>query len=307
MGHEDKPRLDPLGACGTAGTPRTRISQRQKRPTGRQDTRTSEAHGGTAPRAGTAGLLLLVLLGLAAGSYPAWAAAARRDTAPGIAVPFPFLHWKALLLAGDDSIGAFDRAIAALTTLFQQHHITVVQQFSTNPTRVSATVRLATVAAFRAAIPVLQAQPGEGCLVYATSHGTRHGLTLARDPPVATGSVPAQLAQVVQAACGEAPTILILSGCYTGTFLRDPLRRPHRIILTAAAADRPSFGCRPGAQYTYYDGCFLRTFAMAPTWQALHRAVARCVAVAERHLGVPPSHPQAFFGRWMTAVPIPPP
>ena len=47
---------------------------------------------------------------------------------------------------------------------------------------------------------------------------------------------------------------------------------------------------------------FCATFALAPTWQALHRAVARCVAVAERQLRVPPSAPQAFFGRGMSAV-----
>jgi hypothetical protein len=271
------------------------------------DTRTPKESVRTAPCAGTAALLLVVLLGLAADLCPTGAVAARQDRAASAPVPFPSLHWKALLLAGDDSIGAFDHAIAALAMLFQQHHIAVVQQFSANPAQLSATVHLATVAALRAAIPVLQVQPREGCLVYATSHGTRAGLALTRDPASDYRLRPSQLAQVVQAACGEAPTILILSGCYTGTFLRDPLRSPTRIILTAAAADRPSFGCRPGAQYTYYDRCFLRAFTTAPTWQALHRAVARCVATAERRLGTPPSHPQAFFGRWMVEVPIPPP
>jgi hypothetical protein len=269
---------------------------------------THEGRGSTAQRAGAAGLFLCVLLGLwsagplTAGPRAAWARTMRRD-----AVPFSPLHWKALLLAGDDSIEAFDHATAALATLFEQHRITVVQHFSTSPTRLSATVRPATVAALRAAIPRLQVQPGEGCLVYATSHGTREGLTLARDPASGYRLRPRQLHQVVQAACGEAPTILILSGCYTGTFLRDSLRGPHRIILTAAAADRPSFGCRPGAQYTYYDGCFLRAFPRARTWQALHQAVSRCVAAAERRLGAPPSRPQAFFGRWMAEVPLPQP
>jgi Peptidase C13 family len=262
---------------------------------------------GETQRTGMAGLLLLVLLGLVAGLCPLGAGATPRDGAAGAAVPFPALHWKALLLAGDDTIGAFDHAIDALATVFAQHHITVVQHFSANPTRVSATVRPATVAELHAAVPVLQVQPGEGCLVYATSHGTREGLTLARDPASAYRLRPTQLQQVVQAACGESPTILVLSGCYTGTFLRDPLRRPNRLILTAAAADRPSFGCRPEAQYTYYDGCFLRAFATVPTWQALHRAVVRCVATAERQLGAPSSHPQAFFGRWMAEVPISPP
>jgi hypothetical protein len=73
------------------------------------------------------------------------------------------------------------------------------------------------------------------------------------------------------------------------------------------AFQKAYIGCRPEAQYTYYDGCFLRAFATVPTWQALHRAVARCVATAERQLSAPPSHPQAFFGRWMAEVPIPPP
>ena len=73
------------------------------------------------------------------------------------------------------------------------------------------------------------------------------------------------------------------------------------------ALQKAYIGCRPEAQYTYYDSCFLRSFATAPTWQALHRAVARCVATAERQLGAPPSHPHAFFGLWMAEVPIPPP
>jgi len=215
------------------------------------------------------------------------------------------VQWKALLLAGDASIAVFDHAVAALATLFAQHHIRVVQQFSANPNRVSADVRLATLSELRAAVPRLQVQPGQGCLVYATSHGTRQGLTLSSDPASGYRLRPSQLQQVVHAACGEAPTILVLSGCYTGTFLRHELRGPRRLLLAAAAADRPSFGCHAEAQYTYYDSCFLRVFATVPTWQTLYRAVTRCVDAAERRLGVPSSHPQAFFGRWMRAVPIP--
>src|SRR5262245_29458536 len=97
------------------------------------------------------------------------------------------------------------------TSLFQHHHIAVVQQFSANPALLSATVRLATVADLRTAIPLLQVQPGEGCLLYATSHGTREGLTLARDAASGYRLRPTQLHQVVQAACGAAPTILVLS------------------------------------------------------------------------------------------------
>ena len=73
------------------------------------------------------------------------------------------------------------------------------------------------------------------------------------------------------------------------------------------AFQKAYIGCRPEAQYTYYDGCFLRAFATVPTWQALYRAVTRCGATAERQLGAPPSHPQAFVGPWRAEAPIPPP
>jgi hypothetical protein len=101
----------------------------------------------------------------------------------------------------------------------------MVQQCSTNPTRVSATVRLATVAELRAAIPTFQVQPDEGCLLYAASHGTRECLTLACDVASGYRLRPTQLHQVVQAACGEAPTILALSGCYTEYISRKALER----------------------------------------------------------------------------------
>jgi hypothetical protein len=73
------------------------------------------------------------------------------------------------------------------------------------------------------------------------------------------------------------------------------------------ALQKADIGCAAEAPYTYDDGCFLRALATVPTWQARHRAVARCVATAERQLGAPPSHPQAFFGRWRAEAPIPPP
>src|SRR4029453_18713842 len=58
------------------------------------------------------------------------------------------------------------------------------------------------------------------------------------------------------------------------------------------AFQKEYIGCRPGAQYTYYDGCFVPPFVTVPPWQALHRAVARCVATAERQLGAPPTAPR---------------
>ena len=179
---------------------------------GGQDTKRHEVGGCPARPAGVRvsayGLLLFLLLGLWGRSQPMASprlsrrAVTPRDITARTPLPFSGVQWKALLLAGDDSIGAFDHAIEALATLFQQHHIAVVQQFSAHPHKLSATVRLATVAQLRAAVPQLQVHSGEGCLLYATSHGTPRGLTLARDPASGYRLRPGQLHRVVQARVG---------------------------------------------------------------------------------------------------------
>ena len=66
-----------------------------------QDTRNPQGGIPSVWRAGIAGLLVAVVLGLAVVLCPTGAGAARRDRAAGAAVPFPPTHWKALLLAGE--------------------------------------------------------------------------------------------------------------------------------------------------------------------------------------------------------------
>src|SRR5262245_65522497 len=124
MGPGNNPHLAALRAGGAAETPRTRSPHRQQWLLGGQDTRTHPGGTGPARRAGAAGLLVLILVGLGScgpltsGPYPVWAAAGQRRAAAGAALPFPGLHWKAPLLAGDDSICFFDRLIVASATLF---------------------------------------------------------------------------------------------------------------------------------------------------------------------------------------------
>lgn len=47
------------------------------------------------------------------------------------------------------------------------------------------------------------------------------------------------------------PTLLLLSACYSGSFLQ-PLSGPSRVILAAAAKDRASFGCQFHSTNTYF-------------------------------------------------------
>ena len=69
------------------------------------------------------------------------------------------------------------------------------------------------------------------------------------------------------------------------------------MILTAARADRSSFGCGSADRYPYFDDCFLHVFPTAHDFAALGPAVQACVAKREVETGMaPPSEPQLSIG-----------
>src|ERR687897_3204640 len=49
--------------------------------------------------------------------------------------------------------------------------------------------------------------------------------------------------------------VVIISACYSGVFV-PALADSRTLVITAAAADRPSFGCEDGATWTYFGEAF---------------------------------------------------
>jgi hypothetical protein len=144
--------------------------------------------------------------------------------------------------------------------------------------------------------------PGGRCFVFLTSHGERgEGLWLARSDRALH---PDALASSLSRGCGAAPTVIVVSGCYTGSFAAGRMAAPNRIILTAARRDRPSFGCQPGRTYTFYDECLLGALPAAANWREVFRGTTHCVSREEHALGEPPSYPQAYFGRKVAGLSV---
>jgi hypothetical protein len=135
-----------------------------------------------------------------------------------------------------------------------------------------------------------QKAPG-GCLVYFTSHGTHDGIIIGErivDPP----PIAARIAQ----ACGERPTVVIVSACFAGQFI-PALRGGKRVVFTAARADRSSFGCGEQDQYTFFDACVLSEIDKVGNFSDLAIKVDDCVEAREKAMKVsPPSEPQFFIG-----------
>jgi hypothetical protein len=95
--------------------------------------------------------------------------------------------------------------------------------------------------------------------------------------------------------------VIIISACYAGAFI-DSLKNPQTIVITAAAADRTSFGCSNDRDLTYFGEAFYRD--ALPEAHSLRDAFEKAksaIALRERREHVDPSKPQAYFGAELEA------
>ncbi|HTT84725.1 MAG TPA: C13 family peptidase [Rhizomicrobium sp.] len=207
----------------------------------------------------------------------------------------PYAKWAAVVVSGDwhahdgSPSEIFDNARRDVTrdleTLgFSRNNIA---EFSARP----GSWPPATAHAIRDALSDISWRAKSGCLVYFSSHGSPDGIVLGNSI-----LEPYTLARMLNASCGDRPTVVVLSACFSGVFV-PTLKAHNRMILTAARRDRTSFGCGQTDRYPYFDQCVLSVWPYADSFAALGRAAQICVAARERreHVG-PPSQPQLWLG-----------
>ena len=130
-----------------------------------------------------------------------------------------------------------------------------------------------------------------GCLFYITSHGNPDGVVIGGQM-----MSPRDLDMMLDLSCGERPTVVVISACYSGVFV-PVLAGANRFVMTAARRDRSSFGCSEDATYPYFDGCVLQAISAAPGFPALAASARTCVAAREKAEKLsPPSEPQVSMG-----------
>ncbi|MEJ1970571.1 MAG: C13 family peptidase [Rhizomicrobium sp.] len=135
-----------------------------------------------------------------------------------------------------------------------------------------------------------------GCLAYLTSHGSPDGMVL--DDGYLT---PAELAGMLDNACGSRPTIVFVVACFSGVFV-PALSAPNRFVMTAARPDRPSFGCGDNDRYTFFDNCWLDSVGGVGDFGSLANAVRACVTRKEAEIHALPSEPQLAIGAQIAAA-----
>jgi hypothetical protein len=100
----------------------------------------------------------------------------------------------------------------------------------------------------------------------------------------------------------------MLNACYSGVFVPH-LWTSHSAILTAASADRTSFGCAAENDWTFVGDALVNNALRKPTTLAAAAAEAGLsVAGWERQYNVAPSLPQVYFGTdvaaWLPALEV---
>ena len=208
------------------------------------------------------------------------------------------LEWKSLFVSGDHSIDNFDVGRLDLAEMFDglgmreenQIHLTSSQKF------IDQADGVASIGNIQRAFESFNLQDNGACFVHMTSHGIKGvGFYLSRSEPLR----PNKLAKLVNDNCGDKPSVILISACYSGQFINQELAGDNRIILTAAIKDRPSFGCSPDYKYTFWDSCLLEEVPHSRTWNEAYSNVKSCITRKENELGARASLPQGFFGKNM--------
>jgi hypothetical protein len=132
--------------------------------------------------------------------------------------------------------------------------------------------------------------------LFITAHGDREHRLSASQPPLDMASLtPTALARMLQDS-GVKWRVIVVSACYAGGFI-EPLRDDNTVVIAAAAADRTSFGCEAGRDFTYFGEAFLRdALARTRSFTEAFQMAKEMVSKKESAENLVPSMPQMWAG-----------
>lgn len=203
--------------------------------------------------------------------------------------------------AGDGKEDVFRRDVLAAQNVMNERWGTRGRSIALiNNPRTLLETPMATVTTLRTTLGEIGAaiNPDEDVvMLYLASHGTReHTLEIALPPLDLVQLTPGTLRTLLDEA-GIRWRIIVVSACYSGAYI-DALEDEQTVVMTAARADRASFGCGHLSEGTYFgEALFQQGFAKANSVPEAFELAQRRVAEREAAAGhQPPSEPQLSIG-----------
>jgi hypothetical protein len=201
---------------------------------------------------------------------------------------------------GDAGQDVFLREASAVQRLFDARFDTAGRSLLLlNNGKTAATLPLANahnLARALAAVAQRMDATEDVLFLFLTSHGSEDHRLAVDFWPLGLNDLPAPRLRELLDASGIRNRVVVVSACYSGGFI-DALRDDHTLVLTAAAADRQSFGCAHENDFTYFgkayfDQALRRELDFTAAFALAEQAIAQREA-AERLL---PSQPQMAMG-----------
>ena len=142
-------------------------------------------------------------------------------------------------------------------------------------------------------------------VLYTTSHGAPFGLYY-NDGDQGYGAVSPTRLWRLFSQLGIRNRLLLLSACYAGVFV-PMLSSDTTAIVTAASADRTSFGCKADNDWTFFGDALVNHALRKPQpFEAAAREAVATIGGWEKQGGLKPSEPQVAVGPgargWLAAL-----
>jgi hypothetical protein len=170
-----------------------------------------------------------------------------------------------------------------------------------NDRRDLETYPFATVASLRYALDALGRVMDEDDVLFLalSSHGSEDATIAISNPGMQSDDLSAAVLADALEHAGIHWRVIVISACYSGSFI-DTLADNHSIVLSAAARDRPSFGCSDDRHLTYFgEGFYRDALPAASSLRDAFEATRSEIVRREKKERVRPSQPQSYFGPLM--------
>lgn len=202
----------------------------------------------------------------------------------------------ALTLAGDGKQSVFLREADYVADLLGERFAAHGRITLANHRDHLADRPLATRENLRRAVQAIAERSGPEDLVfiYLTSHGSRsHELNLDQ-PRLQLANLSAEDLASLLAPLADRHKVVVISACYSGGFI-PALKDDKTLLMTAARADRVSFGCSEEADFTYFGrALFAEALQQTDDLQQAFELARTAVAEREQADGFEPSEPQIW-------------
>jgi hypothetical protein len=218
------------------------------------------------------------------------------DALASLPASTPAVELYSLTLAGDGKQSVFMREADYVSTLLRERFAAHGQIVLTNHRDHLADRPLATRENLKRALETIAQRSGPEDLLflYLTSHGSPdHALHLDM-PRLQLLDLPASELASLLRPLADRHKVVVISACYSGGFIA-PLKDDKTLVMTAARADRVSFGCSEENDFTYFGrALFSEALQQTDDLALAFEQARKSVAARELADGFEPSHPQLW-------------